>query len=137
MKLSSENLKPAMMECGGRCREKSAIVDLYEPYRVLPIKPGSQVWFFRAVYCINKGCGWRQKWPDTHVSVSEASRISGGIARFLKKRQAVYPMLDMEKAWLEWLGLGFSNFGDFVRSLEAKRRADARQPDLFQDKFSD
>lgn len=126
-----------MTMCSGRCREKSAVVRLYDPHRLLPVDPGSRVWFERAAYCINAGCGWKQKWPAVELSISEASKVgSSAIANYLQGRKKVFPMLDMDKEWFMWLKVSSSNFEDFLRRREAMRQKKVTQPDLFDEKYN-
>ncbi len=106
--------KQGLSYCGGVCRENSAMIRLYNPTKSYQV-----IIFNRVAYCINHGCGWRQKYPDIQMDVAAATNVkSYGINSYLRRVQKRFPGIHVHVFWKIWIDLDVSNFESYLREVK-------------------
>lgn len=116
--------KQQLSQCGGNCKEASAKTELYAP-----VKSDGVVLFSRVSYCINAGCGWKQKLPDVKI---EAGRNYAGdsesIKSYLRRTQRRFKVANLSvktlwSVWVRgWIPNGPLNFEEYLKKLEGRNR---------------
>ena len=116
--------KERLSYCGGTCKENSVKTELYNPSKPASVQSGGPVMFNRASFCLNHGCGWRQKYPAVSVDMETAlSGKSKGINSYLRRKQRRFPGLSIKNIWVVWMCIGTGSFEEYLQEMESRKNA--------------
>lgn len=108
----------------GNCKENSAKTKIYNPVKPIPVQLGGPIIFSRVSYCINHGCGWRQKYPDVQVEAETArSGKSKGINSYLRRTQQKFPSIEVKNLWTMWTYGAVEEFEEYLQEMKDRKNA--------------